>query len=116
MIVINLFFVHIAILSDLIAFPYNPKNATAVEMFAYCEYKDACGQGIKGHMGGSWSALKSIVSPMDGMDFGSLDNIMNKKMNWTKALSESDTSLEKVRTGEKITAADLLALFEETIR
>ena len=92
---------------------FDPKNATAVEMFAYCEYKDACGQGIKGHMGGSWSALKSIVSPMDGMDFGSLDNIMNKKMNWTKALSESDTSLEKVRTGEKITAADLLALFEE---
>ncbi len=92
---------------------FDPKNATAVEMFAYCEYKDACGQGIKGHMGGSWSALKSIVSPMDGMDFGSLDNIMNKKINWTKALSESDTSLEKVRTGEKITAADLLALFEE---
>ena len=92
---------------------FDPKNATAVEMFAYCEYKDACGQGIKGHMGGSWSALKSIVSPMDGMDFGSLDNIMNKKMNWAKALSDSDTSLEKVRTGEKITAADLLALFEE---
>ena len=92
---------------------FDPKNATAVEMFAYCEYKDACGQGIKGHMGGSWSALKSIVSPMDGMDFGSLDNIMNKKMNWTKALSDSDTSLEKVRTGEKITVADLLALFEE---
>ena len=42
-----------------------------------------------------------------------MKNIMNKKMNWTKALSESDTSLEKVRTGEKITAADLLALFEE---
>lgn len=91
---------------------FDPRNATAVEMFAYCEYKDYLGEGVNSTWG-SWSEMKKIISPTDGMDFGSFENIMNKKMNWTKALSESDTSLEKVRTGEKITAADLLALFEE---
>ena len=91
---------------------FNPRNATAVEMFAYCEYKDYLGEGVNSTWG-SWHEMKSIISPADGMDFGSLENIMNKKMNWTKSLSESKTVLEKVRTGEKITVADLLALFEE---
>ena len=91
---------------------FNPRNATTVEMFAYCEYKDYLGEGVNSTWG-SWHEMKSIISPADGMDFGSLENIMNKKMNWTKSLSESKTVLEKVRTGEKITVADLLALFEE---
>jgi len=91
---------------------FDPRNATAVEMFAYCEYKDYLGEGVNSTWG-SWSEMKKIISPADGMDFGSLENIMNRKMNWTKALSASKTTLEKVSTGEKITAADLLALFEE---
>ena len=91
---------------------FDPRNATAVEMFAYCEYKDYLGEGVNSTWG-SWSEMKKIISPTDGMDFGSLENIMNGKMNWTKALSASKTTLEKVSTGEKITAADLLALFEE---
>ena len=91
---------------------FDPRNATAVEMFAYCEYKDYLGEGVNSTWG-SWSEMKKILSPTDGMDFGSLENIMNRKMNWTKALSASKTTLEKVSTGEKITAADLLALFEE---
>lgn len=91
---------------------FDPRNATAVEMFAYCEYKDYRGEGVNSTWG-SWSEMKKIISPTDGMDFGSFENIMNKKMNWTKSLSESKTVFEKVRTGEKITATDLLALFEE---
>ncbi len=91
---------------------FDPRNATAVEMFAYCEYKDYLGEGVNSTWG-SWSEMKKIISPTDGMDFGSLENIMNRKMNWTKSLSESKTVFEKVRTGEKTTAADLLALFEE---
>ena len=91
---------------------FDPQNATAVEMFAYCEYKDYMGEGVNSTWG-SWSEMKKIISPTDGMDFGSLENIMNEKLDWTKALSESKTSLEKISTGEKISAADLLALFEE---
>ena len=91
---------------------FDPHNATAVEMFAYCEYKDYLGEGVNSTWG-TWSEMKKIISPTDGMDFGSFENIMNKKMNWTKSLSESKTVFEKVRTGEKITAADLLAMFEE---
>ena len=61
---------------------FDPKSATAVEMFAYCQYKDAIGEGVNSKWG-SWNAMKNISSPYDGCDFGSLDNIMNKKMNWS---------------------------------
>lgn len=91
---------------------FDPKNATAVEMFAYCQYKDACGEGVNSKWG-SWNAMKSVISPTDGMDFGSLDSIMNTKMNWTGALAESRTILEKEKTGEKLSAADLLKMLEE---
>ena len=92
---------------------FDPKNATAVEMFAYCQYKDACGEGINSKWG-SWNAMKSVISPTDGIDFGSLDSIMNEKMNWTGALAKSKTILEKERTGEKLSAADLLKMFKES--
>ncbi len=46
---------------------------------------------------GSWNAMKSVMSPTDGADFGSLDNIMNKKMNWTDALAKSKTIIEMKR-------------------
>ena len=92
---------------------FDPKNATPVEMFAYCQYKDANGEGVNSKWG-SWNAMKSIISPTDGADFGSLDNIMNKKMNWTDALAKSKTILGNEKTKETISAADLLKLFEET--
>lgn len=92
---------------------FDPKNATPVEMFAYCQYKDANGEGVNSKWG-SWNAMKSVMSPTDGSDFGLLDNIMNKKMNWTDALAKSKTILENEKTKETISAADLLKLFEET--
>ena len=92
---------------------FDPKNATAVEMFAYCQYKDACGEGINSKWG-SWNAMKTVISPTDGIDFGSLDSIINEKMNWTGALAKSKTILEKERTGEKLSAADLLKMFKES--
>ena len=91
---------------------FNPRNATAVEMFAYCQYKDAMGEG-SGHTWGSWSAIKKVISPGDGMNFGSLENIMNEKRNWTGALAESKTYMENPKSGETLSAADLLKMFEE---
>ena len=92
---------------------FDPKNATPVEMFAYCQYKDANGEGVNSKWG-SWNAMKSVMSPTDGADFGSLDNIMNKKMNWTDALAKSKTIIGNEKTKETISAADILKLFEET--
>lgn len=91
---------------------FDPKKATAVEMFAYCQYKDACGEGTD-HKWGSWNAIKSVISPVDGMDFGSLDNILNEKRNWTGALAKSETVMKNPRTGETLSAADLLKVFME---
>lgn len=91
---------------------FDPKKATAVEMFAYCQYLDATGEGVNSKWG-SWNVIKTVISPSDGMDFGSLDNIMNQRMNWIKALAESQTVLENETTGVSISASDLLKLFEE---
>ncbi len=91
---------------------FNPRNATAVEMFAYCQYKDAMGEG-SGHTWGSWSAIKKVISPADGMNFGSLENILNEKRDWTGALTKSKTYMENPKSGETLSAADLLKMFEE---
>ena len=91
---------------------FDPKSATAVEMFAYCQYMDSIGEG-SGHKWGSWNAIKKVISPVDGMDFGSFDNIMNEKRNWTGALAKSKTYMENPKTGETLSAADLLKMFEE---
>ncbi|MDY6308006.1 MAG: hypothetical protein SPL71_08105 [Oribacterium sp.] len=91
---------------------FNPRSATAIEMFAYCQYMDAMGEG-SGHTWGSWNAIKKVISPADGMDFGSIENIMNEKRNWTGALAKSKTYMENPKTGETLSAADLLKMFEE---
>lgn len=91
---------------------FDPKNATAVEMFAYCQYMDATGEGVNNKWG-SWNALKYVTSPSDGMNFGTLDDILHKKINWTGVLAKSETILEKGKTGETLSAADLLKMFKE---
>ena len=93
---------------------FDPKNATPVEMFAYCQYMDATGEGVKSKWG-SWNALKGIALTENGADFGSLDNIMNKKMNWNGALAKSQTSYMDPRTNEIIlSASDLIKMLEES--
>ena len=93
---------------------FNPKNATPVEMFAYCQYMDAIGEGVNSKWG-SWNAMKSISSPYDGCDFGSLENIMNKKMDWSGKLSKSQISWMDPKTNEiNMSAADLIKMLEES--
>lgn len=93
---------------------FDPTNATPVEMFAYCQYKDSIGEGVDSKWG-SWNAMKSISSPYDGCDFGSLDNIMNKQMNWSGKLEQSQTSWMDPNTNEVImSASDLLKMLEES--
>lgn len=92
---------------------FDPRNATPVEMFAYCQYKDAIGEGVNNKWG-SWNALKGIALTENAADFGSLDNIMNKKMNWNHALAKSQTSYMDPKTNEIILSpSDLLKLLED---
>ena len=93
---------------------FDPKNATPVEMFAYCQYKDAIGEGVNNKWG-SWNALKGIALTGNGADFGSLDNIMNKKMHWNHALAKSQTSYMDPKTNEIILSpSDLIKLLEDS--
>lgn len=93
---------------------FDPRNATPVEMFAYCQYKDSIGEGVNSKWG-SWNAMKNITSPYDGSDFGSLDNIMNKKMNWSGKLAQSQTNWMDPKTNKVImSASDLIKMLEES--
>ena len=95
---------------------FDPKSATAVEMFAYCQYMDAIGEGVNSKWG-SWNAMKGISSSYDGCDFGSLDNIMNKKMNWSGKLAQSQTSWMDPKTNQIIMSpADLIKMLEESAK
>lgn len=91
------------------------RNATAVEMFAYCQYADANGTGVAktNSMFGSWNALKAVISPYDGMNFGSYDEAVNARRDWNQAVSKSKAIFEKQSTGETLTAADVIEMFKK---
>lgn len=90
----------------------DPRNATAIEMFAYCQYADATGKGVNSTFG-SWNALKHVLDPMNnGMAYPSLDEAVSSKRNWTLALQNSTISLEHIKTGNMISASDLLDMLK----
>ena len=94
---------------------FDEKSATAVEMFAYCQYMDSIGKGT-GSKWGSWNAMKWIASAedADGMNFGSLDNIMNKKIDWSSRVAGSKTTLQHVKTGKTISISEVMKMMEES--
>lgn len=94
---------------------FDEKSATAVEMFAYCQYMDSIGKGT-GSKWGSWNAMKWIASAeeADGMDFGTLDNIINKKIDWSSRIENSNTTLQHVKTGKTISIAEVMKMMEES--
>lgn len=93
----------------------DPGNATAIEMFALCQYADANGAGVNCTWG-SWHALKEFSTPFEKrLDYTSLDDAVTKKSNWTKALSQSVYYLEKESTGEKLSAKDVFKMLKEII-
>lgn len=58
----------------------DPRNATAIEMFAYCQYADSIGAGVANTHFGSWSALKSMMDPLAGWSVNQLMKLLVKKM------------------------------------
>ena len=91
----------------------DPKNASAVEMFAYCQYADAHDTGT-GYTFGSYSVLKGVTDPLGKSEYTSLDEAIFKKSNWNDAISGSKASFTKEQTGEKYDASILLKMLEET--
>ncbi len=91
----------------------DPKNASAVEMFAYCQYADAHDTGT-GYTFGSYSVLKGVTDPLGKSEYTSLDEAISKKSNWNDAISGSKVSFTKEQTGETFDASVLLKMLEET--
>ncbi len=91
----------------------DPKNATAVEMFAYCQYADANGMGINSHFG-SWNAMKSMMMGSNGepLKMDSLEDATTKKMDWQGSMFSSKVSMLNQKTGETLSAADIIEMFE----
>lgn len=93
----------------------DPGNATAIEMFAFCQYADANGTGVNNTFG-SWHALKSFIAPTgERLSFSSLEEAATQKLDWSKALAKSTLTLEKESTGETLNASDLLKMIKETL-
>ncbi len=91
----------------------DPKNASAVEMFAYCQYADAHDTGT-GYTFGSYSVLKGVTDPLGKSEYTSLDEAISKKSNWNDAISGSKASFTKEQTGETFDSSVLLKMLEET--
>lgn len=91
----------------------DPKNASAVEMFAYCQYADAHDTGT-GYTFGSYSVLRGVTDPLGKTEYTSLDEAISKKSNWNDAISESKASFTKEQTCETFDSSVLLKMLEET--
>lgn len=90
----------------------NTKSATAIEMFAYCQYMDSNNEKLG--KWGTWNALKHLSTPVGGkFEYNTLDEAVTDKKNWDFALANSDIGIEKMSTGETYTAKDLLEMLEK---
>lgn len=91
------------------------RNASAIEMFALCQYADVTGTGVDDKWG-SWHALKQFSVPAgEVLEYATLEDAVNKKQDWTKALSESSDIIERKSTGETMSAADVFQMLKETM-
>ena len=94
----------------------NPGNASAIEMFAFCQYADANGTGVSGKWG-SWHYLKEFSTGFqERLEYSSLEDAANQKKDWTEALSKSKYTINKESTGETMSAADVFKILVETLK
>ncbi|MCR5144102.1 MAG: hypothetical protein K6B67_02190 [Lachnospiraceae bacterium] len=93
----------------------DPTQASAVEMFAFCQYADATGTGVDDKWG-SWHALKFFASPMEALEYKSYNDAMYKKQDWTMALAgNADYSLKSQSTGEILDVYDVFKMLKSTL-
>ncbi|MDO5381868.1 MAG: hypothetical protein Q4F06_03985 [Eubacteriales bacterium] len=90
-------------------------NATAVEMFAFCQYADANGTGVDDKWG-SWHALKTFSSGFGKkMEYASYEEAISKKTNWNDLLAKSTLTLENQHTGKSMTASEVIQMLKDTV-
>ncbi len=93
----------------------DPRNASAVEMFAFCQYADANGTGVDNKWG-SWHAMKSFsVGAGDVLEYDSLEDISGKKTDWTKVLSKAEHSFKNDASGETLSVYDVFKMLKDTL-
>ena len=88
----------------------DPSNASAVEMFAYCQYADSTSEGS--YKWGSWNALKHLTDDM-AYSYNSLDEALTEKKNWNAALAGSGIELENEATGKRYFVGDLIEMLKQ---
>lgn len=88
----------------------DPSNASAVEMFAYCQYADSTSEGS--YKWGSWNALKHLTDDT-AYSYNSLDEAITEKKNWNAALAGSGIELENEATGERYSVEDLIEMLKQ---
>ncbi len=94
----------------------DPRNATAIEMFAYCQYADSIGKGIANSNFPSWNTVNRYMDPSGVFEFDSVEQAATKKFNWVEAISESDTYYKRESTGEILGSKDILEMLMESYK
>ena len=94
----------------------DPRSATAIEMFAYCQYADSIGKGIAKSNFPSWNTVNRYMDPSGVFEFDSVEQAATKKFNWVEAISESDTYYKRESTGEILGAKDILEMLMESYK
>ena len=94
----------------------DPRNATAIEMFAYCQYADSIGKGIAKSNFPSWNTVNRYMDPSGVFEFDSVEQAATKKFNWVEAISESDTYYKRESTGEILGSKDILEMLMESYK
>ncbi|SET06784.1 hypothetical protein SAMN02910413_1723 [Pseudobutyrivibrio sp. C4] len=94
----------------------DPRNATAVEMFAYCQYADSIGKGIAKSNFPSWNTVNRYMDPSGVFEFDSVEQAATQKFNWVEAISESDIYYKRESTGEILGSKDILEMLMESYK
>ncbi|WP_033154455.1 hypothetical protein [Pseudobutyrivibrio ruminis] len=94
----------------------DPRSATAIEMFAYCQYADSIGKGIAKSNFPSWNTVNRYMDPSGVFEFDSVEQVATKKFNWVEAISESDISYKRESTGEILGSKDILEMLIESYK
>ena len=94
----------------------DPRNATAIEMFAYCQYADSIGKGIAKSNFPSWNTVNRYMDPSGVFEFDSVEQAATKKFNWVEAISESDIYYKRESTGEILGSKDILEMLMESYK
>ncbi len=100
----------------------DPTNATAIEMFAFCQYADFNGTGVSKVEGASiqwdsWRTLKFFsVSQDEVLEYASMQDAAEIKSDWTKALEgHADLGLKDASTGEITDVTSVFRMLRDTL-